>query len=139
MGETDPAVELGVAGESLFDAWHLDGDDAYVAAVEVVADLLEAGGFESVGFVDDQQFGAAAGAGFGMDRGIDGAVLGVVDRGDGLPLFPVVDAGVVPGGEGLADAWWSLAEPDVAVFADRVDEFGETRMLANGLERQAVR
>lgn len=54
VGEADPAVELRVASEAFLDPGHADQDDAHVAMVEIVADLLEAGGLESVGFVDDE-------------------------------------------------------------------------------------
>jgi len=80
VGESDSAVELRVAGETFLDAGHADQDDAHVVSVEVVADLLEAGCFEPVGLVDDEQFGTAAGAGFIVDVGIDDAMLGVVER-----------------------------------------------------------
>ena len=51
-----------------------------MVSVEVVADLLEAGCFETVCFFDDEQFRPAAGAGFIVDIGIDNTMLGVVDR-----------------------------------------------------------
>jgi len=79
VGEADTAVELGVAGESFLDAGHPDEDDAEVVSVEVVAYLFEAGGLEAVGVIDDDELGAAAGAGFGVDVGVNDAVLGVVD------------------------------------------------------------
>ncbi len=37
VGESDPAVELGVAGESSFDAGHADEDDADVFWVVAIA------------------------------------------------------------------------------------------------------
>ncbi len=43
------------------DAGHADQDQAEVAAVEEVAELLEPGGLEAVGLIDDDQFGAAFG------------------------------------------------------------------------------
>ncbi len=52
--EADPAIELGVAREALFDAGHADQDDAHVVAVAIVADLLETGRFRTVGLVDDE-------------------------------------------------------------------------------------
>ena len=79
VGEADAAVELGVAGEAFFDAGHADEDDAHPVAVVEVADLFEPGGFESVGFVDDEQFGVPAVLGLGVNERINVAVLGVVD------------------------------------------------------------
>ena len=38
--EPDPAVELGVAGELPVEAGHADQDDAHVAAVEEVPELV---------------------------------------------------------------------------------------------------
>ena len=55
VDEADPAVELRVAGEALFDAGHADEDHAELAAVVVVAELLQCGGLEPVGLVDDEQ------------------------------------------------------------------------------------
>ncbi|WP_189636358.1 hypothetical protein [Arthrobacter sp. NamB2] len=46
----------------------------------MIPDLFETGGLEGVSFIDDQQFGAPARAGFGMGVRVDSAVLGVVDR-----------------------------------------------------------
>ena len=57
VDEPDAAVELGVAGEALFDAGHADEDQAEAAAVVVVAELLERGDFQPVGLVDDEQLG----------------------------------------------------------------------------------
>lgn len=53
--------------------------------VEVVTDLLKAGGLKTVGFVNDEQLGPSAGTGLGMDVGVDDAVLGEIDgEGDAL-------------------------------------------------------
>ncbi|MDQ1076189.1 hypothetical protein QE388_002398 [Microbacterium sp. SORGH_AS 969] len=49
-----------------------------VTVVEVT-DLFEAGGLEPVGFVDDEQFCVPAVLGFGVDVGVDVAVLGSDD------------------------------------------------------------
>src|SRR6266851_1765241 len=57
MDEPDPAVELGVAGQALFDAGHPDEDHAHLAAVVVVAQLLQARGVEPVSLVDDKELG----------------------------------------------------------------------------------
>jgi len=46
----------------------------------MVPDLLEPGGLGPVGLVDDEQFGAAGGAGRGGHVRVDLAVLVVVDR-----------------------------------------------------------
>jgi hypothetical protein len=59
VGEPDAAVELGVAGQALSNAGHPDQDHAQVVSVVVVADLLEPGGLEPVGLVDDQQLDEA--------------------------------------------------------------------------------
>ncbi len=79
MGEADAAVELGVAREAFLDAGHADEDDAHSVAVVEVADLLESGCFEPVGFVDDEEFGVPAVLGFGVNVWVYVAVLGVVD------------------------------------------------------------
>jgi hypothetical protein len=97
VDESDPAVELGVAGEAFFDAGHADQDEPDACPVVVVAELLERGGLEPVGFVDDQQFGegpvglAEAGAGIEVLTGVQGqpdapAQPGVVE---GDPLSTV--------------------------------------------------
>lgn len=78
MGESDATIELGVAGEAFFDGGHAHEDDTHVMVVEVVTELFKAGGFQPVGFVDDQQFGASAGAGLGVNKGIDGPVFSKV-------------------------------------------------------------
>lgn len=180
VSEADAAVELRVAGEAFLDAGHADEDDAHSVAVVEVADLFESGGFEPVGFVDDEQLGVPAVLGFGVNVGVDVAVLGVVDcpgdvlagagqalvdlldsRGDGwgeergtalldcfghgrqrscaarerVPLLPFVGAGVVTGGECLADPGWPVAEADVAVRADGVCELREPAVLPRGHER----
>ena len=62
VGEPDPAVELRVAGELPVEAGHADQDQAEVASVEEVPELLQPGGFQAVGLVDDHQFGAALGS-----------------------------------------------------------------------------
>jgi hypothetical protein len=61
VGEADAGIELGVAGELPVESGPADEDQADVAAFEVVAELLEAGGSEPVGFVEDDQFGAVLG------------------------------------------------------------------------------
>jgi hypothetical protein len=53
VGEADAAVELRVAREATFETGHADQDQPDVVAVEEVAELCEARGFQSVGFVDD--------------------------------------------------------------------------------------
>jgi hypothetical protein len=52
VGESDPAVELRVAGELPFESGHADQDEADVVAVEVVAELFQALGFQPIGLVD---------------------------------------------------------------------------------------
>ncbi|MGY4543302.1 hypothetical protein ACVWY0_003235 [Arthrobacter sp. UYNi723] len=47
-------------------------------AVVEVADLLEAGGLEPVGFVDDEWIGLPAVLGFGVNVWVDAPVFGVV-------------------------------------------------------------
>jgi hypothetical protein len=51
VGESDPAVERWVAGELPFESGHADQDEADVVAVEVVAELFQALGFQPVCFV----------------------------------------------------------------------------------------
>jgi hypothetical protein len=62
VNEADPAVQLRLAGEGLLYAGHADQDHAEVAAVVVVAELLEGGRLEPVCFVDDEQFDEAGAA-----------------------------------------------------------------------------
>ena len=57
VGESDPAVQLRVAGQLPFESGHADQDQADVVAVEVVPELFQALGFQPVCFVDDEQFG----------------------------------------------------------------------------------
>ena len=48
VGEPDPAAKLRVAGQLTFEPGHTDQDQPDVAAVEVVADLLQPGGLEPI-------------------------------------------------------------------------------------------
>ena len=43
VGEPDPPVQLGIAGQLSVEAGHADEDHAQVAAVEEVAELVQAG------------------------------------------------------------------------------------------------
>lgn len=79
MSEANAAVELGVSGEPFLDAGHADEDDAHPVAVVKVADLFEASGFESVGFVDDEQFGVPTVLRLHVHERINVPVLGIVD------------------------------------------------------------
>jgi hypothetical protein len=54
VGEAYAAIELGIASEAFLDGGHAYEDEARAVAVVEVADLLEAGGLEPVGFVDDE-------------------------------------------------------------------------------------
>jgi hypothetical protein len=56
VGESDPGVQLRVAGELPFESGHADQDEADVVAVEVVPKLFQALGFQPVCFVGDEQF-----------------------------------------------------------------------------------
>jgi hypothetical protein len=58
VDESDPAVELGVAGQAFFDAGHADQDQADAGPVVVVAELFQRRCLEPVRLVDDQQLGA---------------------------------------------------------------------------------
>ena len=185
VSEADAAVQLGVARQAPFDAGHADQDHAHGVPVVVVADLLQAGGLEPVGLIDDEQLGEPGREGLGVHERVDVAVLVVVDgvgdllagpgqglvdllrgRGDGrrphgganvqdsgrdwprgcavvgaqgaLPLLPGVGPGVVPGGQGLADAGRAPADADVAVPADGVGELGEPAVLPSDQERWPV-
>jgi hypothetical protein len=62
VDEPDAAVELRIPGEPFLDAGHSDEDQAELAAVVVVAQLLQGGHLEPVGFVDDEQLGERAAA-----------------------------------------------------------------------------
>lgn len=54
VGEAYAAIELGTTSEAFLDGGHAYDDDAHAMAVSKVADLLEAGGLEPIGFVDDE-------------------------------------------------------------------------------------
>ncbi|GAA3614066.1 hypothetical protein GCM10022223_32870 [Kineosporia mesophila] len=56
VGESDAAVQLGVAGQAFFDAGHADQDQAEVVPVEPVAQVFQGRGGKTFGFVDDQKF-----------------------------------------------------------------------------------
>jgi hypothetical protein len=43
-------------GEAFLNAWHADRNNTHTAPVRTVADLLDAGCFEAICFVDDEQF-----------------------------------------------------------------------------------
>jgi len=60
VGEADPAIEMGVAGEWPVEAGHADQDQAEVVAVEEVSELFQPAGFQSVCFVDDHEFGRSS-------------------------------------------------------------------------------
>jgi len=49
VGESDPAVQLRVAGGLPFESGPADQDEADVVAVEVAAELFQALGFQAVG------------------------------------------------------------------------------------------
>jgi len=53
MREANSAVELGVAGHALLDAWHADQDKADVVAVEDVTQVLQRGSVEALRFIKD--------------------------------------------------------------------------------------
>ena len=55
VGEPDAAVELRVAREAFLQSRHPDQDQAGLAAVIAVAQLLERGGLQAVGLVDDHE------------------------------------------------------------------------------------
>ena len=55
VDETHPEVELGVAGE-LLSIWHADEHQANLATVVDVPHLLQAGRFQTIGLVDDDEF-----------------------------------------------------------------------------------
>jgi hypothetical protein len=54
---TKPAqgIELGIAGEPLFDSRHADRDQTNFTAVEEIPQLLEAGNAQSIGSIDEDQ------------------------------------------------------------------------------------
>ena len=66
VGEPDAAVELRVAGE---------------LAVEEVAELFQPAGFQSVGFIDDEQFGRAVSVRVHVELWVKVRVVGAFDVG----------------------------------------------------------
>jgi len=78
VSETDPAVQLRVAGRPAFQAGHADQDQPEVQAVEVVTQLLEPGGAQPVGLVHHEQRGVRAGwvVGGGRGAGVGGPSAG---------------------------------------------------------------
>jgi len=57
VDETHARVQLCVAGESFLQTRHANEHDANVSAIVEIAELFEARGFESVGFIYDEQVG----------------------------------------------------------------------------------
>src|SRR5699024_8502930 len=55
VGEADPAVELGVAAESLFDAGHTNQNQPGVGAVVAISEVFDSAGTQTFGFIDDNQ------------------------------------------------------------------------------------
>ena len=55
MNEADAGIELRIAGQPLFDAWHSDQDQADLIAIEQIAQLLQARNLQPIGFVDQDQ------------------------------------------------------------------------------------
>ena len=100
----DSSVELGGAvrssctaggsGQAPFDAGHADQDHAHVVPVVVVADLLQPGGLEPVGLVDDEQLRQPGRQGLGMHERVDVAMPVVIDGVGDLLAGP---------GQGLVD------------------------------------
>ena len=60
MDEADPRVQLRVAGESFLQTRHTNEHDSNVSAIVEVTELFKARGFETVGFIDDEQVGRLA-------------------------------------------------------------------------------
>ena len=61
VGEPDPAVQLGVAGELPVEAGHTDQDQAEIASVEEVPELFQPSGSQAVSLIDDHQLCVALG------------------------------------------------------------------------------
>ena len=55
VDEADPGIELGVAGEALFETGHTDEHEADVADIEDGAELLQGGDLQTVGLVDEDE------------------------------------------------------------------------------------
>ena len=55
MDEADTGVELRVAGETLFDAWHPDQNQTDAPTVKDAPHLLKPSHFKPIRFVDDEQ------------------------------------------------------------------------------------
>src|SRR5207302_4111880 len=97
-GRSRPAVQLRVAGKSLLQAWHTDQHHANLSTVVEIAQLLEAGCFESVGFVHQEQVGWLAS---------HGCVWIAVPRGpctDAIDGPPQIADGVLHSAWGVGDA-----------------------------------
>jgi hypothetical protein len=60
MDEADTRVQLRVAGQAFLESRHADQHHAHLSTVVEVAQLLEAGRFQSVGFVNHEQVGRVA-------------------------------------------------------------------------------
>jgi hypothetical protein len=57
MDEANPGVELRIPCQAFFDPGHANQDQAQLAPVIEIPYLLQAGGFEPVGFIDDDELG----------------------------------------------------------------------------------
>src|SRR4051812_35857125 len=55
MHKPHPGAQLRGAGEALLNAWHTDEDEADRAMIVDIPDLLQCGGFQAIGFIDDQE------------------------------------------------------------------------------------
>ena len=60
VDEADSRVQLRVAGESFLQTRHTNEHDSNVSAIVEVTELFKARGFETVGFIDDEQVGRLA-------------------------------------------------------------------------------
>jgi hypothetical protein len=117
VGEADAALELRVAGEAFLEAGHADQDQSDPVAVEEVAQRLERGGLDAVGFVDDEQLDVGA---FGrvaeeLARRVQVLVDGVVQPASELldlvvdPAWGDPDGGRVERGAGVGQfVWWRV-------------------------------
>jgi len=57
VDKADAGVELRIASQALFNAWHTDQNHSNPALIKNAPCLLQSGDLEPVGFVDDQQRG----------------------------------------------------------------------------------
>lgn len=67
MGETNATIELRVACQSLLSSRHTYQNDSHGMTIIEVSNLFESCCFETVGFINNQQFRVTTVLGIGVD------------------------------------------------------------------------